>query len=81
MTGDRRLYDTAEAAAELGVPAHAIAVWRNRKKIIEADSIPGPGRRGRVPLWDLEDLRPLAEAYHRRVATRRARTERTVGGS
>jgi len=68
---ERRLYDTRSAARELGVPPHAIAVWRNRRKVTEADSIPGPGRSGRVPLWDLEDLRPLAEAYHRYVATRR----------
>jgi hypothetical protein len=67
----RRLLDTREAAAALGVPAAAIRDWKTRKRVIPAELLRGRGRGGRVPLWDLADLEPLAEAYKARVATRR----------
>lgn len=71
MTLGRQLYDTTTAAALLEVPAQRIYEWHHDRKVTEADTIPGRGRSGRAPLWDLEDLRPLAEAYHRRTAPRR----------
>jgi hypothetical protein len=71
VTTGRRLYDTAAAAAALDVPAQRIYEWHSRHLVTEADSVPGRGRSGRAPLYDLEDLKPLAEAYHQRAATRR----------
>lgn len=63
-----RLVSTTEAAALLDVPADLIAKWKHRGRVVQRDSIPGPGRGGQVPLYRLDELRPLAERYH---ATRR----------
>lgn len=63
-----RLYDTKQAAAELGIPALAIRTWKHRGKVIPGDFIRGSARGGLVPLYHLDDLRPLAEAYLARRA-------------
>lgn len=65
-----RLYTTAEAAAELGIPAQTIKDWKVRRRVMPAGMIRGTSRTGQVPLYRLEDLRPHAEAYLRRAATR-----------
>lgn len=70
MTSDG-LVDTGQAAELLDVPADLISKWRTRGLVIPADVIPGPGRRGEVPLYRLEDLQGLAERYHRRRRRRR----------
>lgn len=64
-----RLYSAAEAARVLDVPANVIHQWAYRKLISRSDRIPGPGRRGLVPLYRLTELQPLADAYHRRTST------------
>lgn len=66
-----RLVDSKEAAEALGVPASQIYKWKTRHQVTEADSIPGRGRSGRIPLYRLADLQPLAEEYKTRRATRR----------
>jgi hypothetical protein len=58
------LVDTGQAAALLEVPAYLIRKWKQRGLAIPADVIPGPGRRRARPLYRLEELRPLAAAYH-----------------
>lgn len=58
-----RLLDTEAAAEALGVPASAIHTWKHRHLVTPAGMVPGRGRGGLVPLWKLDDLRPLAEAY------------------
>lgn len=73
MTTGRRLYDTQHAAQELGIPPGLIHKWKHKKLITEADSIPGTSRSGLVPLYDLEDLRPLADAYKARREARATR--------
>lgn len=60
MTRPARTYTTEQAAAELGVPAGTISSWRARGRVNPVDWIPGRGRGGVVPLYDLEDLRRLA---------------------
>lgn len=60
-----------EAGAQLGVPAGTINLWKHRKRIAPIGSIRGRGRP--VPLYDVEDLRPLAEAYLRRLERTRTR--------
>lgn len=67
MSADiERLVDTTEAARLLDVPRARIAEWKARGRIVPADSIPGPGASGRVPLYRLEELRPLVEAWRAR---------------
>lgn len=61
-----RTVTTSEAAAELDVPPGLIAKWKHRELATPAGLIPGPGRGGQVPLWRLDELRPLAERYHAR---------------
>lgn len=68
-----QLWTTAEAALKLGVPAQAIYEWKARGRAYPVDSMRGPGRNGQVPLWDLEDLRPLARKYRRTLARRAER--------
>lgn len=58
---------TADEAAELlGVPVSVIWSWRTRQRVTPIELIRGKGRAGLVPVYDLEDLRPLAEAYRPR---------------
>ena len=64
-----RLYTTPEAAAELDVPPSLILVWRHRHRAMPAGLLPGP-----VLMWRLDELRPLAEAYHLRRMRRLGNT-------
>lgn len=75
MAADPRdgLVDTGQAARELGVPADLISQWKRRGLVMPAHVIPGPGRTGETPFYDLEDLRPLARRYHRAVVRGRHR--------
>lgn len=58
---------SADQGAELlGVPASTIRKWKERGRVIQAGSIPGRGRSGEVPLYRLDELRPLAADYRRR---------------
>lgn len=64
---------TTEQAAELlDVPAVVISMWKYRGKITPIGVLHGRGRRGQVPIYRLEELKPLAERYH---ATRRTSRE------
>lgn len=47
--------------------------WKARGKVTPAGLVRGRGRGGLVPLYRLEDLRPLAVEYLQRAATRRAK--------
>lgn len=66
-----RTYSTREAAHELGISEDLIAKWRHRGRITPVQFITGRGRGGLVPLYDLDQLRPLAEQHHRRRRTRK----------
>lgn len=59
---------TDQAAALLEVPASVISKWRHRGKIVPVGMLAGRGRGGQVPLYRLDELRPLAEAYRARHA-------------
>lgn len=60
-----------QAAQALDVPAATIRMWKSRGLVMPSDYLPervrGDGRR---PLFLLEELRPRAEAYHRRLTLR-----------
>lgn len=62
-TEPERLYTTEDAAAELNVKSGTIRSWKSLGKVTPRDWIPGRGRGGVVPLYSLEDLRPLAARY------------------
>jgi hypothetical protein len=64
--------DTDEAAGLLEVPMSIIWSWHTRGRVTPVAYRRGRGRRGGAALWRLEELQPLAEKYHQRVATRRA---------
>lgn len=55
---------TAQAAALLDVSPTLIAQWKSRGRVTPIDFIRGQGRGGQVPIYRLEELRPLAERYH-----------------
>jgi hypothetical protein len=59
---------TEEAAVRLDVPPNLIASWKYHKR-----AVPTGYTRDRAPLYQLDELRPLAEQYHQRTATRRSR--------
>lgn len=61
-----RTYTTQEAARRLGVPAGRIAEWKHHGRVFPAGYL-----RGRVPVYLLEELIPLADEWARRTATRR----------
>ena len=64
------LHTTAQAAAALDVPEALIRKWQHRGRIAYADRLPAAAPGGSIPLYRLEELRPLAERYHqsRRVS-------------
>lgn len=63
---------SAQAAELLNVPPARTARWVSEGRVHPRGTIPGRGRNGRVPLFDLADFQPLADAYHTR--TRHAHT-------
>jgi len=65
-----KLWTTAQAAVELDVPEAWIRDQKTHGRAYPVDSMRGRGRTGQAPLWDLEDLRPLAEQYHQELARR-----------
>lgn len=67
--------DAQRAAAELGVPVTAIYDWKHRGRVYPAGYVRGVGRGGRVPVYRLEELRPLAERYLERNPRRAADLE------
>lgn len=66
-----RTYTTEEAAARLDVPAVRIAEWKHRGRIVPVGYLRGRGPD--VPLYRIEELQPLVDAWRRRTATRRAK--------
>lgn len=65
------LHTIEQAARALDVPSSTIRMWKSRGLVMPADYLPervrGDGRR---PLFLLAELRPRAEAYHRRQTLR-----------
>lgn len=65
------LHTIEQAARALNVPAVSIRMWKTRGLVMPADYLPervrGDGRR---PLFYLDELRPRADAYHRRLTGR-----------
>jgi hypothetical protein len=66
------LVDATRAAELLGVPRGRIYAWKNSGDVTPAGLVPGTSRSGMVPMFKLDELRPLAERYHAGVARRRA---------
>lgn len=65
-----------EAADLLGVPRKRVAVWIQHERVKPFGLIPGRSRGGHgVPVFNLDDFRPLADAYHARSDTTDPRTE------
>lgn len=62
---------TEEAAVRLNVPANVIAAWKYHRRVTPAGFLRGRGRD--APTYHLDELKPLADEYHRRLATRRSR--------
>lgn len=61
------LVTSKDAAILLGVPPKRVAVWVERGRVMPVGLLPGRSRGGKgVPLFNLEDFTPLAEAYHAR---------------
>ena len=67
-------YTARQAAAELGVPEAAIRDWKHHGRVAPVGVLRGRGRGGLQPLYLLDELRPLADAYLERLATRTAAT-------
>lgn len=67
-----RTVTTEDAAAELDVPPDLISKWKHRGDVVPAGYIPGRARGGLVPLYRLDELRPLAARYHARHTARHA---------
>lgn len=65
------LVTTEEAAVRLNVPANVIAAWKYHRRVTPAGFLRGRGRD--APTYYLDELKPLAEQYHQRQATRRSR--------
>lgn len=60
------LYSTSQAAEVLDVPPATIRRWHREHKVEEQGRVPSRGRRGSEPLWRLQELQPMADAYHAR---------------
>ncbi|XBB66850.1 hypothetical protein ABFU82_22500 [Nocardioides sp. WV_118_6] len=63
------LHNAAQAAAVLGVPARRIRVWAREGKIEPSGMVRAPVPGGQQPLYRLDEIRPLAEAYLARWPT------------
>lgn len=63
------LHDAEQAGAALGVPARRIRVWAREGKIEPAGMVKARVPGGRQPLYRLEEIRPLADAYRARGST------------
>lgn len=74
MTGlpdPEHLHTTEQASRVLDVPAATISMWKKRGLVMPTDYLPEKVRDGkRRPLFLLDELRPRAEAYHRRRTLR-----------
>lgn len=67
------LHTTEQAAQALDVPAALIRKWKTRGQVMPADYLPeGVRGGGRRPLFTLDELRPRADAWHRRQSAARA---------
>lgn len=63
------LATTSEAADLLRIPRDRISAWRHRGLVTPVGIIPGRSGQGKgVALYDLDELRPLADRYHARHA-------------
>lgn len=71
-------FTTQEASRILGVPETLIAKWKHRRKITPAGYIRGRGNN--APLYKLDEIRPLAEAYLE-ASTRRSEANRLQEGN
>lgn len=69
----RDTLDAQRAALELDVPVTAIYDWKHRGRVAPAGYVRGLGRGGRVPVYRLAELQPLAEQYRQRQARRAER--------
>lgn len=63
-----RLYTTSEAAEHFGIDPDLISLWKARRRVTPAGLIAGRGRGGQAPLYKLEHLQPLVDAYRARHA-------------
>lgn len=68
------LVDTEMGARILDVPAGVIRVWRARRRVVPAQITRGRGPHRGTPLYLLDELRPLADAYHQRTTRRTEET-------
>lgn len=64
------LYSAEQAAQVLEVPPALIRKWRHVGKVEPAGMLPAPVPGGLQPMYRLEELEPLATAYHARRAAR-----------
>lgn len=70
------LHTIEQAARALKVPAGAITMWKKRGLVMPATYLPervrgkAKGETNGRPLFYLEELRPRADAYHRRRTPR-----------
>lgn len=60
---------TTEAAELLNVPAARIRAWVSRGRVVPVGIMPGTGHGPGERLYDLDELAPLAAAYHQRRDT------------
>lgn len=74
-----QLHDTEQAAAALAVPAQRIRAWKANGAAHPAGMLRAGVPGGLKPLWLLEELEPLAEAYHARQQHRAPRRTRAEG--
>lgn len=65
-SGYRRSFSTEEAAEELGVPASLIRKWKHRGLVVPVGLLPGSGPSSTSPLYNLEELVPLANRWRTR---------------
>lgn len=64
------LHTTEQAAAALDIPAALIRKWRHRGRAMPAGTLPAAAPGGRLLLWSLDELRPLADEYKQRQSAR-----------